>query len=124
MDMKFNWRTILIVIGLVVVIVLLIDFNRRMEELNRLSTNLQVVRAEGTTIMRTQEALVTKVAYATSDAAVEQWAYQNKWVRMDEHPVELVPAGGVTATPAPPPVVQTEEMPNWRTWWELFFGVN
>ena len=124
MDMKSNWRTILIVIGLVVVIVLLIDFNRRMEELNRLSTNLQVVRAEGTTIMQTQEALVTKVAYATSDAAVEQWAYQNKWVRVDEHPVEIVTAGGITATPAPPPVVPTQEPPNWRTWWELFFGVN
>ncbi len=122
MDMKFNWRTILIVIGLVVVIVLLIDFNRRMEELNRLSTNLQAVRAEGTRIMQTQEALRIKVAYATSDAAVEQWAYKNKWVKVDEHPIVLVPAGGVTATPEPQLVVPPEEQPNWRIWWELFFG--
>ena len=33
--MKFKWRTVLIVVGLVVAVVLLIDFNRRMEELNR-----------------------------------------------------------------------------------------
>ena len=124
MGMRFNWRTLLIFLGLVVAIVLLIDFNRRMEELNRLTTKLEAVRAEATTVMQTQAALVTKVAYATSDKAVEEWAYQNKWVRVDEHPIELVPAGGATVTPAPQPVVQTEEMPNWRVWVDLFFGSN
>jgi hypothetical protein len=122
MNMRFNWRTLLIAIGLVVAIVLLIDFNRRMEELNSLTTKLEAVRAEATTVMQTQVAMVTKVAYATSDKAVEEWAYQNKWVRVGEHPVALVPAGGVTATPAPPPVIQTDELPNWRIWVDLFFG--
>lgn len=122
--MKLNWRTLLITIGLVVAIVLLIDFNRRMEELNRLSTKLAAVRAEGTTVMQTQVAMVTKVAYATSDKAVEEWAYENKWVRVDEHPVEIVPAGGVTVTPVPQTVIPTEAPPNWRIWLELFFGTN
>ena len=124
MDMKFNWRTLLTIVGLVVVIVLLIDFNRRMEELNRLSTKLQAVRVEGTTIMQIQESLVTRVAYATSDAAVEQWAYQNKWVRVGEHPVALVSVGNITATPSPQLEVPVENQPNWRIWWELFFGDN
>jgi hypothetical protein len=124
MGMKFKWRNILIVLGLFIAVVLLIDFNRRMEELDRLSTKLESVRAEGTTVMQTQAALVTQVAYATSDGAVEQWAYQNKWVRVGEHPVELVPAGSVTSTPEPPPVTRTENPPNWRIWWELFFGVD
>ncbi len=66
--MKPKWRNILIVLGLFVAVVLLIDFNRRMEELNRLTTKLEAVRAEGTTVMQTQAALVTQVAYATSDA--------------------------------------------------------
>jgi len=122
--MKPKWRNILIVLGLIVAVVLLVDFNRRMEELNRLTTKLEAVRAEGTTVMQTQAALVTQVAYATSDQAVEEWAYENKWVRVGEHPVELVPDGSVTPTPEPPPVTQTENLPNWRTWWELFFGVN
>jgi len=122
--MKFKWRNILILLGLVLAVVLLIDFNRRMEELDSLTTKLNSVRAEGTSIMQTQNALVTKVAYATSDQAVEQWAYQNKWVRVGEHVVQLEPAGTVTATPAPALVTQTEAMPNWRIWWQLFFGAN
>ena len=124
MDMKFKWQNILIVLGLFIAVVLLIDFNRRMEELGRLNTKLESVRAEGTTIMQTQSALVTQVAYATSDNAVEQWAYENKWVRVGEHPVVLVGSGSVTATPVPQVVPQTESLPNWRIWWELFFGVD
>jgi hypothetical protein len=122
--MKFKWRNILIPLGLLLAVVLLIDFNRRMEELSRLSTNLEAVRAEGTAIMETQEALITQVAYATSDQAVEEWAYRNKWVRVGEHAVQLEPSGSATTTPAPLPVTPTETPPNWQTWWELFFGVN
>ena len=120
--MKSKWRNILIIVGLLLAVVLLIDFNRRMEELNRLTAKLEAVRSEGTSVMQTQVALVTQVAYATSDSAVEQWAYDNKWVRVGEHPVELLPAGNVTPTPEPPPVTQTADPPNWRVWWELFFG--
>jgi hypothetical protein len=122
--MKPKWRNLLIILGLFVAVVLLIDFNRRMEELGRLTAKLDSVRAEGTSIMQTQEALLTQVAYATSDNAVEQWAYDNKWVRVGEHPVVLVPAGSVTPTPEPQVVAQTESPPNWRIWWELFFGGN
>ena len=61
--MKFKWRNILIILGLFLAVVLLIDFNRRMEEWIRLTTNLDAVRAEGTAVMQTQDALVTQVAY-------------------------------------------------------------
>ena len=122
--MKFKWRTVLIVLGLVVAVVLLIDFNRRMEELDSLTAKLDSVQAEGTAVMQTQVALVTQVAFATSDQAVEQWAYQNKWVRVGEHPVDIIAAGNVTPTPAPPAVTQVVNPSNWRIWWELFFGGN
>jgi hypothetical protein len=122
--MKFKWRNILIILGLFLAVVLLIDFNRRMEELDSLTAKLDSVRAEGTSVMQTQDALVTQVAYATSDQAVEQWAYQNKWVRVGEHVVQLEPSGSVTATPMPAVVTQTEALPNWRVWLELFFGIN
>jgi hypothetical protein len=120
--MKFKWRNLFIVVGLIVAVVLLIDFNRRMEELNRLSANLKAVQAQGTEIMQTQIALVTQVGYATSDAAVEQWAYENKWVRVGEHPVDVVPSGNITPTPVPTVATQTVSPPTWRIWWELFFG--
>jgi hypothetical protein len=122
--MKFKWRNILILLGLFLAVVLLIDFNRRMEELDSLTAKLNSVRAEGTSVMQTQDALVTQVAFATSDQAVEQWAYQNKMVRDGEHLVQLEPSESATLTPVPVPVTQAEALPTWRIWWELFFGAN
>ena len=120
--MKLKWRNILIVIGLFLAVALLVDFNRRMEALDRMTEQLQAVRAKSTAVMRTQEALMTQVAYSSSDAAVEEWAYQGKWVRVGEHPVSVLPAGNMTPTPEPAIVSQSENPPNWRIWWELFFG--
>jgi hypothetical protein len=122
--MKFKWRNVLIVLGLVLAVVLLIDFNRRMEELDSLTAKLNSVQAEGTSVMQTQVALVTQVAFATSDQAVDQWAYQNKMVRNGEHAIQLEPSGTITATPVPAPVTQAQALPTWRIWWELFFGTN
>ncbi len=122
--MKFKWRNVLIILGLFLAVVLLIDFNRRMQELDILTTKLDSVRAEGTSVMQTQNALVTQVAFATSDQAVEQWAYENKMVRDGEHVIQLEPSGTVTATPVPAPATQAQSLPTWRIWWELFFGTN
>ncbi len=125
MDMKFKWQNILILLGLFIAVVLLIDFNRRMEEMGRLNKKLESVRAEGTAILQTQEVMLTKVAYATSDEAVEPWVHTNGWTRDGEKPIALVPSSGsVTPTPEPQVIPQTENLPNWRIWWELFFGGN
>ena len=120
--MKIKWRNILIVIGLFVAVVLLVDFNHRMEELDRLSGQLNSVRAEATAIIATQNALAAQVAFATSDGAVEQWAYDNKMVRPGEHPVSVVPGAVITPTPGPTSTPPGGDIPTWRIWWELFFG--
>jgi hypothetical protein len=120
--MKFKWRNVLIVIGLLLAVILLVDFNRRMEELDRLTAQFNAVSAEATAVIQTQTALAGQVAYATSDLAVEEWAYGNKMVRPGEHPVEVVPGANLTPTPEPTPVQQAGNLPNWRIWWELFFG--
>jgi hypothetical protein len=122
--MKLKWRNALVAIGLLLAVILLVDFNRRMDEMDRLTTQLNAVRAEGTAVMQTQVALVTQVAYATSDTAVDDWAYNNKWVRSGEHSIGLVAAGDATPTPAPITAQATESLPNWRIWWELFFGAH
>jgi hypothetical protein len=120
--MKMKWRNILIAMGLIVAVVLLVDFNRRMEELDRLSTQLNSVRAEATAIIQTQTALAGQVAFATSDVAVEQWAYDNKMVRPGEHPVRVVPGAETTPTPVATVTPAGGDVPIWRIWWELFFG--
>jgi hypothetical protein len=120
--MKPKWRNVLIIVGLLLAVVLLVDFNRRMEELDRLTAHLDAVSAEGTAVIQTQTALAGQVAYATSDSAVREWAYDNKMVLPNEFPVVVVPGENGSPTPEPTLVPQTEELPNWRIWWELFFG--
>jgi hypothetical protein len=120
--MNSKWRNILIIIGLFLATVLLVDFNRRMEELDRLTGQLNTVSADATSVIQTQTALAGKVAYATSDAAVEEWAYGNKLVRPGEHPVVVVPNPNITPTNEPALTSPVEHLPNWRIWWELFFG--
>jgi len=121
--MKFKWRQVFIAVGLVVLIVMIVDLNRRMEALNRLSSQLDTVRAQGTQVMQTQDSLVTEVAFAASTQAVEEWAYtQGRWVRSGENLIGVMPAGNITPTPQPAPLQTDQAVPNWRIWWELFFG--
>lgn len=121
--MKLKWRHVFITLGLLLLVVLVMDFNRRMEALNRLTSQVEKVRLEGTAVMQTQETLMTQVAFASSTEAVEEWAYrEGHWVREGENPIGLVPAGNVTPSPAPASTPLEQNLPNWRIWWELFFG--
>lgn len=121
--MKFKWRNILFVLAMLLLVILLMDFSRRMDELERISNQLESVRAGATSVMQTQVALMTQVAYSSSDHAVEEWAYEDgKWVRPGEHLVEIVPSGEAAPATESIPVTVDEDQPNWRIWWELFFG--
>ena len=121
--MKVQWRTILFIIGMLLIVVLLMDFSRRIEKMDRLAKELESVQAEATSVMETQVELITLVAFATSDEAVEKWAYEDgKWVRPGENLVEIVPSGDATPVPEPTASASDENQPNWRIWWELFFG--
>ncbi len=120
---RINWKHVLTGAGLLLVVILVIDFNQRLDTLNRQSTQLATVQAEGTQVMQTQVALMTQVAYAGSDAAVERWAYvDGRWVRQGEFLVQPIPDGSAAPTPTPPPIPATPEPQNWQVWLELFFG--
>jgi cell division protein FtsB len=120
--MKVKWRNILFIAGMFLLVVLLMDFSRRMDELDRLSQQLDSMQQEATAVMETQVALMTQVTYSSSDQAVEQWAYEDgKWVRPGESLVQVVPVDEVTATPVPA-AFPNQTQPKWRIWWELFFG--
>ncbi len=118
-----NPRRAVVFIGILVLILMVMDFNARLEELNLLKKHAEVVSTQATQAMQTQLALQTQVAYAGSDQAVQDWA------RTEGHDVQpgdqaVVPVGKpgttpvepVTDTPVPTP------MPNWQIWWNLFFG--
>lgn len=116
-------RRIAIFGGVFVLILVMIEFNARLEELNRLDDQRDEIRATATQAMQTQLALQTQVAYANSTAAVEEWA------RTEGHYVQdgdqsVVPVGEpgsepqVVSTPTSIPTPAEK----WQVWWELFFG--
>lgn len=120
--MNPKWRTVLFLGGMFLLAVLLMEFSRRLEQLDRLERQRAVMQQQATAVMSTQVALLTQVAYASSDEAVEEWVYrEGKWVRGGEKLVQVLPVG--EATPAPFPTLEPEPViPKWRIWWELFFG--
>jgi hypothetical protein len=117
-----NPRRLLIFSGIFILVLMVIEFNARLEEMNRLTEQRDVVRAESTRVMQTQIILLTEFAYAGSDQAVEDWARSDgHFIQEGDRPVVPLGIPGVplinenTPTPMPPPQAA------WQVWWKLFF---
>lgn len=122
MDLK-KGRTVFLVGFLAVIVIWMIAFGSRISELNRLSVEYDESQLTISALTATTGALATEVVRAGSDAAVEEWAYnQRKWIREGDHRVAIVPLEGTpeatlflsTSTPEPENLFQI--------WWELFFS--
>ena len=123
LNLPINVRRVAAMIGILVLVFVVLEFNRRLEELQMLSEQNELVHAQATQAVQTQAALQTQVAYAGSNAAVEEWA------RIDGHYIQdgdlpVVPLGEPGAAPveASTPVPTATPMQNWEVWWALFFG--
>jgi hypothetical protein len=115
-------KQILMIGGLLVLVVLVMDFNSRMAELLRLSEQAEQVSARATDKIQTRVVLETQIAYATSDAAVEEWArVQGHMIQPGDHPVVPVAPTQPVVRAAPTPQVQTQTASNLDFWIALFF---
>ncbi len=122
-NIPINFRRFAIFLGVFILILLVIEFNSRLDELNQLNSQREEVRTAATEAMQTEMSLQTQVAYASSTEAVEQWARtEGHYIQEGDQPVIPVGQPGSdpvivdTPTPAPTP------MQNWQEWWNLFFG--
>lgn len=122
-NIPINVRRVAVIIGIFVLVFIVLEFNRRLEELTMLNKQTELVRVQATQAVQTHHALQTAVAFANSTAAVEEWA------RTDGHYIQdgdlpIVPVG----EPGSPPITMSTPVPtptpmaNWEVWWELFFG--
>jgi hypothetical protein len=112
---------ILGVLGLAAGLLLMLDFNRRQAEAQRLEADRDRAATEVAHLEYENAALETQVAYATTDAAVVEWAHeQGKLVLGDEVlVVPILPTPG--PTPAPAPALAPPRPATWTMWWNLFF---
>jgi cell division protein FtsB len=118
----FSFRRIATFAGVFVLFLLVVEFNTRLEELNRLNEQRDETRTKATQAAQTKIALQTEVGYAQSTAAVEEWARsEGHYIREGDQPVIPIGKPGsapvVVATPTPMPT----PLPNWEVWWNLFF---
>lgn len=122
-SIPINLRRVAVMIGILALVFIVLEFNRRLEELNMLNRQNQLVQTQATQAVQTQLALQTQVGYAGSNAAVDEWA------RTDGHYIKdgdlpVVPLGQPgsppidTNTPTPAPT----QLAKWQVWWDLFFG--
>lgn len=125
-DMKsfpISRRQIFAVILFLLFVLLVMDLNNRVTELFRLTSQRDTIRADVVDAKRTEQAYVTRVAYATSDAAVADWAYEDAHKSLPGDNM-VKPQPEKNYTPPAPTVVAVTPVPveTWEVWRALFFG--
>jgi hypothetical protein len=121
--LPISLRRVLTIAGILVLVLMVIDFNRRIEALNTLNKQAAEVRVRGTQAMQTTVALQTQLAYAGSTAAVEDWARsEGHFAREGDRPVVPIGQPGSEPIQEAEPTPLPTPMPNWQVWWNLFFG--
>ena len=116
-------KRVLLAVIFIALFFLLMDLNTRLGEMNRLSLQRATLALENTQLAQTQMVLETKIANVNSDTAVEKWAREEaKLVKSGDKLIVPIPPPGETPQPTPIQVVLPEPVPNWRVWWQLFFG--
>ncbi|MEK6575528.1 MAG: hypothetical protein AABZ58_14555 [Chloroflexota bacterium] len=114
---------VMLVIGVVIALWIIIDFNGRIQTEQRISAEANQLRVQVTSLAATQSALATQLAFASSDAYVAEWAHsEGRFVQPGEVLVVPVPAIAATLTPVPQVVVQPTPPTNFQIWWDLFFS--
>jgi hypothetical protein len=121
-NIPINFRRVAIFLGIFILILVVIEFNSRLEELNRLNDQRDEVRAAATQAIQTQMILQTHVAYAGSTAAVDEWARtEGHYVLEGDQPVIPIVQPGSEPVIIDTPIPLPTPMQNWEVWWSLFF---
>ncbi len=120
--LPINFKRLAIFAGIFVLILIVFEFNTRLEELNRLNAQRNEIRVIATQAMQTQLALNTQVAFAASTEAVEKWARtEGHYIKEGDQPVIPLAQPGSEPVIAPTPVPTATPMQNWEVWMKLFF---
>jgi hypothetical protein len=122
-DLPISVRRVAALIGILMLVFIVLEFNRRLEELKLLNGQHDLMLTQATQALETQAALNTQVAYARSDSAVEEWArVDGHYVQEGDLPVVPIGQPGEPPVEASTPVPTPTPMQKWEVWWELFFG--
>jgi hypothetical protein len=120
-----SWKYILSALGIVILVLMIMDFNSRMAELRRLTEEKESVGAQTTQLIQTNYYLETQITYATSERAVEAWAREKQHMEQPgDNPVVPVAPANSTPVPTNTPAVTPKVIDKWDLWMGLFFDTN
>jgi len=115
-------REIFIIAGVLLLIVVMMDYNTRLEKLSELNEKALAVRAEATMVLQTQIALQTEIAAATSAPVTEGEARNNGEIQDGDQRIVPLPADGEPLLDASTPTPFPEPVQKWQVWMALSFG--
>jgi cell division protein FtsB len=120
---KIDWRRVGLVAGILFLVVLIVDFNARLEKLDRLNSQAEITRLEATQAGMTKIAYETQIANATSGQLIEEDARSNAgMIQEGDHPVIVLGDEGEAPLAIPEPTSSPTPKPKWQLWWDLYFG--
>jgi hypothetical protein len=95
----------------------------RFNELSKLSDQNNFMQTEVAALKITEYFIETQIAYATSEVAVEEYAREQGYmVKPGEVLVVPISENQITPTPYVLPTQESESVPNWKIWYQLFFS--
>jgi len=116
-------KRVIVVALIVILVLLLMDFNQRMVLLTKMRGQEEELEQEYSQLQSTRDALETQIAFANSDLAVEKWAREDaKLIKEGDIPIVILPPSKPTPTPTPVPRVEEKPISNLEIWKELFLG--
>ncbi|MBN2257895.1 MAG: hypothetical protein JW704_08730 [Anaerolineaceae bacterium] len=116
-------RRAVLIIVILLLVGLMMDFNSRLSELLNLNEQKDKVILRVTALAETAKVLDTQIAYATSEAAVGEWARQEGHMsKPGDIPIVPLAPAGYTPQPTPTQMIIATQVSNWQIWWAVIFG--
>ena len=120
---KLSDRRIVIVLAIILVILLMMDFNNRMSNMIQLNQMETILRTKVAGLEATKMVVEDDIAYATSDRALEEWAREkDRLIEEGDHPIIIMPPSDYTPVPTATPKPETIVLTRLEIWKELIFG--
>ncbi|MCU0486124.1 MAG: hypothetical protein MUC85_08445 [Anaerolineales bacterium] len=119
--LRKNTRYMIVIIGLIVMVLLIRNFNSRMADLRLLTVEKEHVAAEVTSLAATKAYLEEQIEFAKSDAAVPPWAYgEGKMAKPGDVVIVPLPGEAESQSAEPTPTPEPEVVHNWQLWLAMF----
>lgn len=116
-------KRVIVVSLIVILILLLMDFNQRMVLLTKLRGQEKQLTQKYAQLESTLAALEAEIADAGSDQAVEKWAREEAgMIQEGDIPIVLLPPSEPIVSDIGQQTVVIERVEKWEIWQELFFG--